>query len=653
MPDILIWGRSRSLLTGELPAGVSAVEIGSLDELGARAEATGAPLVLLDADRLEEHGAALAAWKDAAGRRRPLLIGLAAPGDVERIAHDPGCLDDVAPRPLSPGLLKLRLSWALERLQDRRAVEQLDTALARKGDELHELNEIGVALSAERDIDKLLELILRKCREITAADAGSLYLVESGPEGLRLRFKLAQNDSLAIPFAEYTMPLTETSIAGYAALSGHGVNVTDAYALPGDSPFQVSRSFDEQSGYRTRSMLAVPMKDHHEEVIGVVQLINKKRDPKAVLQPVAVVEELVTSFTGVDEELVTSLSSQAAVAFENTLLIQDIKHLFDSFVKASVTAIESRDPTTSGHSERVALLTVGIAEKVDAADHGPFRELSFSRDQLQEIRYASLLHDFGKVGVREKVLVKANKLYVGEMKLIENRFAYVKRTLEAQHLRAKLAQIQSGEATAELLAEMDRAHEQQQLEYDHWLEMVRGANKPTILDEDCVRTLLDLPRRSYLDIAGSRQPLLTPDEVGALSIRRGSLSENERREIESHVTHTFKFLSQIPWTNEYRGIPEIAYAHHEKLDGTGYPRQLPGQQIPVQSRMMTIADIYDALVAWDRPYKKAVPTEVALDILRDEAKSGKLDTSLLDLFVEAKVYERTDRSRLTAQGVPG
>jgi hypothetical protein len=199
---------------------------------------------------------------------------------------------------------------------------------------------------------------------------------------------------------------------------------------------------------------------------------------------------------------------------------------------------------------------------------------------------------------------------------------------------------------------MDQAHEQQQQELDRLLEMVRGANKPSILEEESVRTLLDLPLRKYRDLEGERRPLLTPDEVGALSIRRGSLSERERREIESHVTHTFRFLSQIPWTNEYRRIPDIAYAHHEKLDGTGYPRQLPASEIPLQSRMMTISDIYDALVAWDRPYKKAVPTEVALDILGDEARGGKLDQMLLDLFIEAKVYTRTDRKRLTAEGVP-
>ena len=388
-------------------------------------------------------------------------------------------------------------------------------------------------------------------------------------------------------------------------------------------------------------MLAVPMKDHENKVIGVVQLINKKRDAKAVLRPIALADEMVIPFTGVDEELVTSLASQAAVAFENTRLIQDIKNLFDSLVHASVTAIEQRDPTTSGHSQRVALLTVGIAEKVDSCESGPFNELSFSRDQLQEIHYASLLHDFGKVGVREKVLIKGKKLYVGEMLLIRQRFAYIKRSLEADHLRAKLEQLVGMKAGRELLEQMDKAYEDRQRELDQILRTVLQANEPTILEEESFRALLDLPNRSFADVEGNRQPYLTPNEVMALSIRRGSLSEKERREIESHVTHTFRFLSEIPWTGEFRMVPQIAYAHHEKLDGSGYPRRLKAAEIPVQSKMMAISDIFDALVAWDRPYKKSVPVERALDILRDEVAGNKLDKDLLSLFIEAKIYEKT------------
>jgi len=242
--------------------------------------------------------------------------------------------------------------------------------------------------------------------------------------------------------------------------------------------------------------------------------------------------------------------------------------------------------------------------------------------------------------VREKVLIKGKKLFVGELALIRQRFALIKRTLEAEHLRAKLEQSQSG-ANRELINEMDRTYETQREDIDALLRMIQQANEPTILEEESFRALMDLTGRSYADMEGNRQPFLTPNEVSALSIRRGSLSEKERREIESHVTHTFRFLSEIPWTGEYRRVPEIAYSHHEKMDGTGYPRRLKAAEIPVQSRMMTIADIFDALVAWDRPYKKAVPSEKALDILRQEAGLGKLDRLLLDIFIDAKVYEKT------------
>ncbi|HUG53907.1 MAG TPA: HD domain-containing phosphohydrolase [Vicinamibacteria bacterium] len=646
MANILVWGKARDLIAGEIPAGITTAEVDTLAAIQSVVDSKGTTLVLADAGRLLAEKAALESWVRAGGNRRALLVPVAEAAEADDLIRRFPFLDDVLVKPLTAARLRLRLDRALDTINSRRVIEQLDEALVRKSQELHELNKIGVALSAQRDIDKLLELILAKGREITAADAGSLYLVERGREpdaqgDDHMRFKLTQNDSVVLPFEEFTMPLSEASISGYAALSGHIVNVADAYHLPPGSPYKVSRSFDERSGYRTKSMLVVPMRDHQDTVIGVIQLINKKRDAKVVLQPVSLVDEAVIPFTSVDEELVTSLASQAAVAFENARLIQDIKDLFDSFVKASVTAIESRDPTTSGHSARVATLTVGIGEKLDGIDSGPFREVRFSRDQLQEIKYASLLHDFGKVGVREKVLIKGKKLYVGEMLLIRQRFAYIKRTLEAEHLRAKLEQVQSGRNAPDLLLEMDRAYEGQREEIDALLHTIVQANEPTILEEESFRALMDLTGRSFADVEGNRQPFLSPNEVAALSIRKGSLSEKERREIESHVTHTFRFLSEIPWTGEFRRVPDIAYAHHEKMDGTGYPRRLQAAEIPIQSRMMAISDIFDALVAWDRPYKKAVPVERALNILRDEAGTGKLDRQILDVFIEAKIYEKT------------
>jgi HD-GYP domain-containing protein (c-di-GMP phosphodiesterase class II) len=646
MANIVIWGKTRDLVVGGLPPGITPLEVETLSALRASLDGSGATLILADVARIETEREALGSWLDGEGSQQVLLVGVTNGADGDEALRRLPFLDDVLPRPVSRGRIGHKLERAFETIHSRRVIRQLERALTRKGEELHELNNIGVALSAERDINKLLEQILLKSREITAADAGSLYLVERGKEKEskeddRLRFKLTQNDSVVAPFEEFTMPLNDTSIAGYAALTGKSVNVADAYHLPSGSPYKISRSFDEKSGYRTRSMLVVPMRDHVGKVIGVVQLINKKRDARTVLRPVGLVDEYVIPFTSVDEELVTSLASQAAVAFENTRLIQDIKNLFDIFVRASVTAIEKRDKTTRGHSGRVADLTECLATKVDAIAAGPFREVRFSRDQLQEIRYASLLHDFGKVSVREVVLNKGKKLYPTELLLVQQRFAYIKRTLEAEHLRAKLEQVLSGGAGAARLRQMDAAHATQQAELDQLLGTIVRANEPSILEEQSVRALLDLPHRTYPSWDGRALPFLSPDELGALSVRRGSLSEEERREIEDHVQSTYEFLREIPWTSEYRRIPEIAYAHHEKLDGTGYPRRLTGLDIPVQSRMMTISDIFDALVAWDRPYKKSVPVDKALDILGDEARGGKLDKDLLGVFIEAKVYEKT------------
>jgi|JI10StandDraft_1071094.scaffolds.fasta_scaffold57564_3 HD-GYP domain-containing protein (c-di-GMP phosphodiesterase class II) len=547
--------------------------------------------------------------------------------------------------PISSLALERASRFARETAGRKSAVSTLEGQLARRNVELSELNKIGAALSAERDIGRLLTLILDKSRQITAADAGSLYLVVRGeapgqPDSLR--FALAQNDSVQIAFQESRMPLDQTSIAGYVAVQGKAVNVADAYELPAGTPYSISRSFDSKSGYRTKSMLVVPMRDHQGEIIGVIQLINKKTERSAILKPSSLVDRLVVSFDDLDLDLVMSLASQAAVALVNTRLIEDIKSLFESFVQASVTAIESRDPTTSGHSGRVAELTVGLAQRVDGASAGLFAPVRFSRDQIQEIRYASLLHDFGKVGVREKVLVKAKKLFLGEMLALRQRFGVIKRTVEAEYLRAKVACLE-GKGSREELEALDIAHARRQREIAAALEVIIRSNEPSVLEADTASALQELPAMSYLDVDGVTRPYITANELESLSIRRGSLSDQERIEIESHVTHTFRFLSQIPWTGEFARVPEIAFAHHEKLDGTGYPRRLRASEIPLQSRMMTISDIFDALVAWDRPYKKAVPVDKALAILHDEANQGKLDTELLQVFIEARVYELTAR----------
>ncbi|MCU0240901.1 MAG: GAF domain-containing protein [Vicinamibacteria bacterium] len=643
---IAIWGRRQDILTGAFPSGLAIQEAQDFAALKALLDTTSLPLILADIGRIAAEQEALETWLKAEGAHCIVIIGISPSQDTEAAFKRFPFLDDVWTPPISATRMQFRLQRAQESVETKRTLRQIEVNLARKTQELHELNKIGVALSAEREIDNLLDMILAKSREITSADAGSLYLVERKPDSQtegedHLRFILAQNDSLAIPFEERLMPLNMRSIAGYVALTGQGVNIEDAYNLPPGTPYTISRSFDEQSGYRTQSMLVVPMRDHHDTVIGVVQLINKKRDARAKLDSHARVCDTVIPFTDVDKELLTSLTSQAAVALENTRLIRDIKKLFDSFVRASVTAIESRDPTTSGHSARVATLTVHLAEKVDGAGTGRFADVRFSKDQIQEIRYASLLHDFGKVGVREKVLIKGKKLYVGEMLLVRQRFAYIQRSMEAEYLRKRLELIQANHTAPEDILELERRHAERQAEVERVLNAILQANEPAVVEEESFRALMDLSTHTFTDIEGNVQPYLTSSELSSLSIRKGSLSERERHEIESHVTHTYRFLAEIPWTGEYRRVPEIAYAHHEKIDGTGYPRKLAAVDIPIQSRMMTIADIFDALVAWDRPYKKAVPIERALRILGEEASQGKLDRDLLALFVEAKVFEKT------------
>lgn len=518
----------------------------------------------------------------------------------------------------------------------------------RQSDEdLKELMEICVALTTERNLLTLLESILTQARRITTSDAGSLYLVERRDSGspTALRFKLAQNSSLpALSLTEFTVPIDPSSLAGYAASTGDPLIISDVYLLNADAVYQQNRSFDEKSGYRTKSVLVIPMKTHRDEVIGVLQLINRKHSPEVALTTPEAVERSVVSFDQRSVELVTALASQAAVAIENSMLYEDIERLFEGFVRASVTAIEARDPTTYGHSGRVAAMSVALAEAVDrGGGRGAYRGLHFSRAQLRELRYAGLLHDFGKVGVREQVLVKQKKLYPLHMDVIRLRFATLVQAAEAAFERGRADHLlrfgHEGyeERVRELAACLRRSRSQLERAY----QAVVMANEPTILPEGDFEELTRLAGRMFPDLDGTPLPVLTPDEAHWLTIRRGNLDDAERREIESHVAHTYRFLQQIPWTRELSGIPEIAFAHHERLNGHGYPRAIAGDAIPVQTRIMTIADIYDALTATDRPYKKALPPGRALDVLHAEADGGLIDRDLLATFTEARVYEQS------------
>ncbi len=615
-------------------------------------------VVLLDRELAERSGGpgALGALAAAVAFLGIGDVGEAEPGEVLKAV----ALTSWLPADASRGQANAALQGAMRHASSLIEAYRAARLEQQSAFDLRELSRVGAALSEERDLDTLLEMIVSQALRLASADAASLYLMERDAAGnpATLRFKLSQNLTLPeLPFTEFTIPLDHASLAGYVASTGDPLMIADVYLLPEHVPYRLNRSFDEKFGYRTKSMLVLPMRTHRDEIIGVLQLINRKRDGAVQLASMEVVQQQVLPFDQRSADLVAALAAQAAVAIENSRLYEDIERLFEGFVTAAVTAIEARDPTTSGHSFRVATLTTNLAEAVDHAGEGPYQGLKFTREQIREIRYAGLLHDFGKVGVREQVLVKQKKLYGPDLTILRHRFHSLlqQADLEYERERAEHLLDHGAKDYHAVAAHLDLIRRERRDELTRWLDAIVRANEPTILPEGSFEELEEIGRQTYVDFNGVERPLLGEDELRFLMINKGNLDTRERREIESHVTHTYRFLEQIPWTRELSGIPRIAFGHHEKLDGTGYPRGVGESEIPVQTRMMTIADIYDALTATDRPYKRAVTPERALDILGYEAKDGHIDKHLLTTFVQAQVFakvapsEGTKRRSTTSQ----
>lgn len=517
-------------------------------------------------------------------------------------------------------------------------------ALAREAEAGETLLEIGRALGAERDMPALQQLILRRARELTSADAGSLLLVEETGDGKILRFAVAQTGPQDRgTHIGATLPLTSSSISGSVALHGEVVRIADAYLLSDKSPYKFDSSFDKRTGYRTKSVLCVPMRNYRNEVVGVIQLINRKPSFDTRLTSPEYTVQVVEEFDAHDERIATALAAQAGVALENSRLVESIQSLFENFVRASVKAIEVRDVSTQGHSERVSRLTVAQAEAVNSIESGPLREISFSPQRLQELRYAALLHDFGKLSVPEYIFGKAKKLPDGRLETIRMRFLLALEQIDAAAAREKFDLLRgnsAGNSIDKALAQVDARCEQARTELLGLLEGVEQANEPAVVNAAVDNALHKVMQRHYR-LDGTQVPLLDETELRYLQIPRGSLSDEERDLMNLHVTNSFRFLAALPWnTTPWPGVADIAYSHHEHLDGTGYPRKLAGDQIPPPVRMLTIADIYDALTASDRPYKKAMPREKALDILTKEfAQRGKVDPVYLDVFIEKRLFE--------------
>jgi len=546
-------------------------------------------------------------------------------------------------RPLDPAAVvaTLRATRALlrERSDARRLREQNGLLVS----ETEQLLQIGVALSAQRNVPLLHEMIVRNARELTRADAGSLYLLEKNDDGeTKMRFAVAQSgpDDAGTHLGA-VMPLSRASLAGFVAITGEPERIDDAYAIPESAEYRFNQSFDKQNNYRTKSVLMAPMRDHENAIVGVIQLINRKPSFDLVLASPAMTERVVVPFTERDESVLVSLASQAGVALENKALLNSIQDLFEQFVRASVKAIEVRDKSTQGHSSRVAELTVAQAEAANTVETGEFRDLHFDDDAMREMRYAALLHDFGKVAVPEYIFGKAKKLPDGKLDAIRLRFLLAINQIESLSARRKFDLLQGGVAIDDpRMFEIEADTAKRTGDLQTLLTTVESANEPRVVAADVGELLDSIIGQTYSDL-GEERPLLESFEFDYLRIPRGSLSNDERLKMEQHVTQSFYFLREIPWSKTpWRNVPDLAYGHHEHLDGTGYPRGLKGAEIAPQVRMLTIADVFDALTANDRPYKAAMPIERALDILVKEfAQRGKVDGELLDLFIAKKVYE--------------
>jgi HD-GYP domain-containing protein (c-di-GMP phosphodiesterase class II) len=516
-------------------------------------------------------------------------------------------------------------------------------------DHIRRLTQIGVALSAEKNLDRLFEMIVEEARKFTNANGGTLYIMSD--DETALHFAIVQNDSLNIRMGgtggKITWPpvmlrnddgtQNYANVSAYAAISGEVVNIPDVYNAEGFN-FEGTRRFDSQTRYRSRSMLVVPMRNHENDIIGVLQLLNAQ-EPST--------NEVIT-FSHESEKMTESLASQAAVALSNNRLIQGLENLLESFITSIATAIDEKSPYTGGHVRRVAELTMTIAEKINNVREGPLADVSFSEDKLRELRTAAWLHDVGKITTPEYIIDKATKLETicDKLNLLKARFEIIKRDREIERLEKRLADQKSCQVECDIEGQSAFP---EVLKDD--LDFLVSANMggEFMADEKIAR--LKAIAETRWNLEGESQPLILDDEFYNLSIRKGTLNNEERNIINNHAVVTHKILSKLPFPKKLRHVAQFAAAHHEKLDGTGYPLGLKDYQLPIQSRILALADVFEALTAKDRPYKKGKTLSEVMKIMAMMVKDKHIDADLFDLFLKEKIYLDYASKELSAQQI--
>lgn len=498
---------------------------------------------------------------------------------------------------------------------------------------MERLHQIGIALSSEKNLNKLLETIVSEARGFTHCDAGTLYRVNEKKRVLT--FEIMQTESTGyyaggttnVKITVPPVPLEKdgepnrANVSAYVAMTGEVVNIPDVYEAEGFD-FTGPKKYDEITGYRTQSMLVIPMRDHTDKVIGVLQLINALDG-----------DEQRIPFNTRYESMVRSLASQAAVAINNAQLIQDIENLFKSVVHYTVKAIDARSPHTAGHSSRVAQLTRRLAEDVDLQKTGPFADVHFTSEELEEIWVASIMHDVGKIGVPEAILEKHNKLDGDSFERVVSRLKRIKGFMK---LRGELRNQENNHPPDYVDEELKAQLEEWQKDY----EFIQWVNRPGFLAPEKKEILDCIARKTFIDVDGEERPYLRPEEYEAFSVIKGNLTDEERRAIQHHVVETENMLRKLPFIDKLSRVPLYAANHHEWPSGKGYPKGLKGDEIPLPARMMCIADVWDALTAQDRPYKPPIPPEKSCQILQAGAEHDEFDKDLVDLFIAHRLWEK-------------
>jgi len=551
---------------------------------------------------------------------------------------------DIIEDPITPSRLDILLKRTIIHFQKTTEVENLKQELTEQSRTLQKLNEIGISLSSQRNITKLLDLILTESMVLTDADAGSLYIVEDieGSQedpsdylaNKQLKFSHTRNYSVDIPFKEFLMPISPNSIAGYVALSGQSLNLPDVYNIPDDVPYGFGgRMFDEAIGYKTISMLVVPMLNRNNETIGVIQLINKKKNETIKVSNDELTHQFVIPYNKYDEDFIYSLASQAAVAYENQILFEAHKNLLDAFIKLIADAIDQKSPYTGGHCNRVPILTEMITKAVCESEGDQFKSFTLTPDQWYELHIAAWLHDCGKVTTPVHVMDKSTKLETiyDRIETVKARFEILKRDIEIEYLKALARNNEEPEV-------LEQAYKENLNRIDDDFEFIKTVNVGgEYLEDDKIERIREIGNQRIV-LEGVEQNLLSDEEIKNLSIRKGTLTDDERKIINDHIVITINMLEKLPFPRNLMRVPEYAGGHHEKMDGTGYPKGLHREDMSIPSRAMAIADVFEALTAVDRPYKRGKKLSEAMDIMGKMKYENHLDPDILDLFVKSKVY---------------